>query len=743
MSQKTPTSLVDLTNCDREPIHIPGSIQPHGVLLVLREPELVIIQVSESCAVHLGRRAEELLGVALSDVIEQESAEAVRAALAQPRPTDENPLVIIAQGARFDGIVHRHDGVAMLELEPPPAPDSDSPGHASLRMVLGELQRCDDVAALCENVVRMVRRITGFQRVMLYRFSEDGNGSVVAECKADELPPYLGLHYPASDIPRQARELYLRNWLRLIPDARYTPSPILPPACPDTGAALDLSHSVLRSVSPIHLEYLANMGARAAMSISLVVGERLWGLVACQNHSGPRFVRHEVRLVCEAIGQLMSLQIPALEERERVEERARRRPLHEALADAMRGTPEDADVLEALVTRPDVLLALVSADGAAILGAGSPHTCGQVPPEPLLFELGRWLDGRGEFEPFATHALASCFADAAGAKDVASGLLSVVLPGMPRRRIMWFRPEITKTVFWGGDPREPVQADPHARLHPRRSFEKWKEEVRLSARPWRVGDVEAAAELRRSAIEIDLARQLALAQRAVRARDEVVAVVSHDLKNPLLVIQIEIARLLRSTAQENDELTRRLRDTGERIQCVLKRMDALITTLLDLDKIKAGRFDVKPRQTQLRDLIDQALASVRPLAEARHIALTCEDLDSCVLRVDRGRMLQVLTNILGNAIKFTPHGGQITVEARRAADELWISIADTGPGIPEEQMKHVFERYWRAPGSRRTAGSGLGLYISKGIVEAHGGRIWVERAKKGGARFTFTIPCKE
>jgi two-component system, chemotaxis family, sensor kinase Cph1 len=733
---------VDLTSCDREPIHVPGSIQPHGVLLCVREPDLVVTNVSANIAASLGRGAAAVVGAPLSDLLDAASLACVRSALAERRPAQRNPLPVVASnGARFDGIVHRHLGATILELERTQTPDDEPAGHVTLRTALADLQLASTVLELSTSVVETVRRLTGFDRVMVYRFDEDGHGSVVAESKKDGCEPYLGLHYPASDIPAQARQLYLQNWLRIIPDARYTPSPIVPATRPDAGGPLDLSFSVLRSVSPIHLEYLANMGVRASMSISLVVRDRLWGLVACLHHSEPRFVPYETRSVCEAIARLVSLQIGALEERERAALRDARRTSVETLADAMAQASQDDDVLTSLLSRADVLLGLVDADGAAVVCGSTVQKFGRVPSEEIVLGIADWLGSRGERAPFETSSLAAAFAAAATAKDVASGVLTVALPGSPRRRVIWFRPEMIHAVKWGGDPRKPALGDAHARLHPRRSFEMWKEEVRLRSRPWTPTDVVIVEELRRRAIEIDLTRQLARANRAVRARDDLVAIVSHDLRNPLSAIQMQTALLLRSSETTEDESAQRLHRSMERIQRAIDRMGALITDLLDLAKIEDGRFELSPRPEHVRDVIDESLLVVRPLAEAKRIKLREDLAASALASVDRERLFQVLSNILGNAIKFTREGGTIEVRTNREGDELSVSIADEGPGIPEEAMKHVFDRYWQAPGSRRATGSGLGLYIAKGIVEAHGGRIWVERAPSGGAKFAFTIPC--
>ena len=712
---------VDLTNCDREPIHIPGAIQPHGVLLALQEPDLTILQVSENVADHFGRRVEDVLAQSLAALLDDASVAEVRVALGH-HGSDVNPLRLAGCGKLWDGVVHRHDGAVILELEPTADPSFEQNVQRALRRVLTGVQFANSLPELCRNIAKQVRYMTGFERVMLYRFDEEEHGRVDAEAKDEALEPYLGLHYPASDIPSQARQLYLRNWIRLIPDARYTPSRLTPALRPDTGMPLDLSCAVLRSVSPIHLEYMANMGIRGAMSISLVVRDRLWGLISCASHTQPRHIPYALSSACEVLGRLTSLQIAALEEREAADLRAARRDTQCVLAEAMRS--EDG-VLEGLLARSAELLSLVNATGAAVASGGTCLTCGRTPEPTVITGLVDWLDSRGAVEPFATGSLPALCPAAMHAKDVASGLLTFALPGTPTRRVLWFRPEMPWTVHWGGDPRKPVDTDDRMRIHPRRSFALWKEEVRLRSSPWTASEIEAAQDLRRSAVEIDLERQVLCEQRAVRARDDLVAVVSHDLKNPLGVIQMQVA-LLRSMAGADDEPSCRVRASAERIQRSVDRMDALIHDLLDLAKIEAGRFVVRCQPEASGDMVEDALIVLRPLAEAKRIEITRDLRDATHVRADRERVFQVLSNLIGNAIKFTPEGGRIDVRTRRKDRALLFTVADTGPGISEDQLPNVFNRYWQERRASRE-GSGLGLYIAKGIVEAHGGRIWVEQ----------------
>jgi len=729
--------LADLTDCDREPIHIPGTVQPHGVLLVLAEPALTVTQVSENVRQHLSLDVGDILGRSLDTIIDPASVEAVRESLRDERWYETNPLRIQANGVPFDGIVHRYDGAAILELESNPAPPTPMPLYHPFRPALMRIQHVKTLADLADVVVREMRRVTGFDRVLFYRFHEDGHGSVDAEAKEPALDPYLGLHYPASDIPAQARQLYLKSWLRLIADARATPARVVPTLRPDTGAPLDLSFAVLRSVSPIHLEYMANMGVFASMSISLVVRDRLWGLISCLDHTGPRRVAHDMRAACEFLGRLTSLHVAAFEDSELLALRASRRATEEALAAAMRESAASEGVLAALLARPNELLGLVGAEGAAVVGAGEAATCGRTPPPALIKEIVAWLDGDGRgHRPFSTLSLSTVLPSAEVASDVASGLLTFALPGRPPSRLLWFRPEIIRTVNWGGDPDKPVAAGPGGRLRPRNSFALWRREVRLHSHPWTAADLEAAEELRRRAVEVDLERRLVSEQRAVRARDELIAVVSHDLRSPLSAITMLSQVMIAEQTSVGAPSSALLHDGPARIRNSANHMKALIDDLLDLAKIEANRFVVRPRSTESGVLIEESVRATSPLATAKKITITSQ-VESTPLEVDPEQIFRVLSNLLGNAIKFTPEGGTITVQAERRNDELMVSVSDTGPGIPADQLPHLFERFWQARPAREL-GAGLGLYIAKGIVEAHGGRIWAE--SPAGARLIFTVP---
>jgi light-regulated signal transduction histidine kinase (bacteriophytochrome) len=480
---------------------------------------------------------------------------------------------------------------------------------------------------------------------------------------------------------------------------------------------------------------MANMGVRASMSISVIVDGRLWGLISCANHSGPRFVSFELRSACEVLGRLTSLQIEAFGHAEASQARTNRQGTLEALARAMRASE---DVLGGLLSEPGALLSLVNAQGAAAVQDARISTCGITPSAEAIAQLLPWVEGRDDREIATTSGLAeSGYRAAEAIAKQAAGLLSFSLPGTPRRRLLWFRPELVQQVAWGGNPDKPAQLGPDQRLHPRRSFELWKQEVRLRSLPWTEIERDAATDLRRQMLEVDLEKRLVREQRAVRARDDLVAVVSHDLKNPLHVIKLQTTLLRRPVGE--DEPSSRLRAVAERIEKAVHRMDSLVHDLLDLAKIEAGRFVVEPHPEDVRDLLAEALELLRPVADAKAMTLSDEVHGVGSVRADRDRIFQVLSNLIGNAIKYTPQGGRVLVTVERRGEEALFSVVDDGPGIAPEHLGRLFDRYWQVR-TGSTGGSGLGLYIAKGIVDAHGGRISVESRPPHGATFRFTLP---
>lgn len=473
--------VATLETCDDEPIQVPGAIQPHGALLAVDADERVVV-ASANAEAMLGRDVGAVRGSLLADVIGQVAVDAVRQAVAESAVGVSRRVHVACAGELGRGpadlTAYASGDRVVVELEPAGS-ESQSVSYRATRAALARLTQSRTVGELCEQLASEVRELTGFDRVMVYRFDEHWNGEVIAEERRADLEPFLGLHYPASDIPEQARRLYTINWTRLIADVDYTPVPLDPVRDPGTGRPLDLSHSALRSVSPIHLQYLRNMGVRASMSVSMLADDDLWGLVACHHYSGPHHVSSDARGAAEFLGQMVSQLI--LDRQYSDQRAAELLAEHEISALLARLATESGPVLSALVQDP-ATAAMFDAGGVALSDGETLHTAGAVPSEEDLRRIAAAIrpeDGTAA----AVDRLAAvepAFADIA---DRAAG--AVVIGSRDDWWMAWVRPAHPHVVEWGGDPREALSADgAKASLTPRASFERWAEQVRDRSAPW-------------------------------------------------------------------------------------------------------------------------------------------------------------------------------------------------------------------------------------------------------------------
>lgn len=730
----SPGPAVDLSICATEPIHIPGLIQPHGCLILVEASSGHVLQASANAVELLGGPAT---GTGPGTLHEWFSVSGGQRILEAGRAPESGLVQARLMDGRLAHVACHSLGGAVQIVEVELAEASAAP-PADLDAVLSGIAGSADTLEIAQACCSAVRELTGFQRVMVYRFDEDDHGEVFAEATEPGLNPYLGHHYPESDIPRQARALYLENWLRYVPDALYTPVPLVPPWRPDTRSPLDLSRAYLRSVSPVHLQYLANMGVRASMSVSLVVEGRLWGLISCI-HGRPRSVSWAARRNCVTIGKVASL---LLEARAATAYRRRLAGMAGVLNELEKVVAADhGKRLGALLQHSGTLLGLVGASGAAVVEGESIVCIGACPTHEEIGQIAAFVQEKAVDGVFSTRQLPMDLPVPQAVTSRACGVLAITVP--LDRILLWFRPEIPHTVVWGGDPNKSARAEVEGgmlRIHPRRSFEQWKEEVRGQSLSWDAADRHLAGELRRRALAIHLAHEVEMHRAAVQARDDLVAVVSHDLRTPVSVVSMQATLLQRFMSEIPAEGSKRLLASAQTIQRAADRMAALLRDLLDLARIEAGRFELLAVPQPAGQLAHDASELMRSVAEPKGIALQVSAESACLVQADAERIFQVFANLIGNAIKFTPEGGLITVGVVETSEGCNFSVTDNGCGMTEEQQDHVFDRYWQATARRQQSGAGLGLYICRGIVEAHGGRIWVNSEPAKGSTFTFFLP---
>lgn len=737
----------DIASLEAAPIHISSQIQPHGVLLVLEEQTLKVLQSSRNVKTVFGTDAEDLLGKTLNEVLDPFQVERLQVGLQDESLDLVNPTKIWAKNRLkgddyliFDGIFHRNsDGFLVLELEPAIAQESIpflSFYHLA-RASINQLQETSNLRDFGQIIVQEVRKVTGFDRVMLYKFDEDGHGAVIAEEKLDEMESYLGLHYPESDIPKPARKLLTSNWIRTIPDAHASSIELVPAANPLTERSLDLTFSILRSASPCHIQYLHNMGVGASLTISLIKDQKLWGLIAC-HHQTPKYVAYELRKACEFLGRVIFSELSAREETEDYDYRMKLTYVQAALVDWM---SQEENFIDGLVKHNPNLLDLTNAQGAAVCLGGNFTLIGQTPNEEDLTFLLQWLRNHTDEEVFYTDSLPHVYPDAERFKDVASGLLAI--PISQRNYVLWFRPEVIQTVNWGGDPSQAFhtyQSAGTTYLSPRQSFELWKETVRLTSLPWKQVEVKAALELKKAITNIILrqADELAqLAQDLERSNAELkkfAYVASHDLQEPLN----QVANYVQLLEMRYHELLDT--DAKEFINFAVEGV-SLMQTLID-DVLAYSKVDMQGVEfglTEVGSALDRALANLRGRVAETGAKITFDPLPTVM--ADSTQLMQLFQNLIGNAIKFRSHNSPIIhIGAQRLDDEWLFSVQDNGIGLDPQFSDRIFVIFQRLHTRDEYPGTGMGLAICKKIVECHRGRIWVESQLGQGATFYFTIP---
>ncbi|HEY0825444.1 MAG TPA: ATP-binding protein, partial [Ramlibacter sp.] len=715
--------MPDLAQCADEPIRVPGAIQPHGRLAVLAADSGRLLAYSANWP----------------------SEEAVRQAVALV-PVDSGRLQsgtgpawlgsLPLDGRTHDATAHRRGDCVIVEYEPGgPGAGMHAPIYTVARDLLPLVQHADSVSALCQIVAREMKRLTGFGRCLVYRFDADGHGEVLAERLDEDYHSYARHRFPASDIPAQARSLYLVNHIRLIPSASYDPVPLVAAQGEGDPSRLDLSFASLRSVSPVHLEYMRNMGTLASMSVSIVSRGRLWGLISCHDHQ-PKYLPFQTRVACEHLGRLLSLQIQAQEDNA---EAAQRLALHQRVLTLVALMAETDGTLQRLVDPELSIPGLADAGGAAVVLNDSCWTIGDTPPPEQVRQLAHWIVERGQ-DLFCTDRLPELYPQGEALLPRCAGVLAISISQVHRHVVLWFRHELVQTIQWAGDPRKTLPGQ--GRIHPRQSFESWQERVRGRSAPWLPAEQAAVRELRQALIALVLRRAEEMAGHAIelgRVNKELEAfsyTVSHDLRAPMRHIAGYVDLVMEDNAERLDERARRyLRHVKDAASYAGQLVDAL------LDFSRLGRSGLKPTHVDTGPLVEDLVVELRQQERGRAIEW---DLAGGLPRVWADPLLlQVaVRNLLSNAVKYTRgrDPARIRVAAVALPHGAGLEITDNGVGFPMKYVGKLFGVFQRLHRTEDFDGTGIGLANVKRIVERHGGQVWARGEPDRGATFGFVLP---
>lgn len=699
---------VDLSSCDREPIHIPGSIQPHGLLLVVDSGSGTVIHAAGDVETRLGvadwhgARLDEVLGGDVATAVLTPEAVLPRCVV-PPRATEA-----------FDLSVSRGPRQHLVELEPA-APTELLPTLLPMLEVAAQtFDKAGNEPALMAAAARAFRRLTGYDRVMVYRFLDDGAGKVVGEDAAPGQHSFLNHHFPASDIPVQARALYVRNLVRVIPDVDYRPAPLRPPRPADD--ALDMSDCGLRSVSPIHIQYLKNMGVAASASFSIVKDGVLWGLIAC-HHSSPRGLTLDVRIACRALAATLARQIKAREDTDVYRERVRLRTFEDRIIDLLL---REGSLDTTLSNHLAEVQRMLAADGVAVLRGDEVVMAGKCPATAEIRALADWIGSSSDRRPiFATHQLSTSDAPPHAVGPRSAGLLAMTLSASERWRVLWFRAEVIEAVNWAGNPHKAAAVGADGILTPRASFHAWSETVRGKAKRWSIAEVEAAERLavaiqnawqtrRIRVLNTELLNLIEQKEALLKQREFLLGEVNHRVQNSLTLVSSFLSMQARESPEEA---------TREAIAEARRRIAAV--SLVHRRLYGAGLVQTVDGARYVEELLEDLLASTD---EGWREQVT-RDLEPVLLPNDRAiSMGLILTELFINANKYAYSGtpGPLTVTLTEVGNTFRLTIADEGKG-------------------REASGTGFGSRMIDALVHQLGGTLEFSD-NRPGTRAVLTAP---
>lgn len=728
-----------LVSCDREPIHIPGKIQQHGFLVAVNKNNFSVSYVSENVVDLTGINIETIINAELDLLLKNDAIQLRASHLSQLKDfaADEKELKLpplnISLGSKpYFLLAHKSGDELVLEFEP-----ADGSSDEELQQLIGaslsEILQGGLINKSLQIAAKKIKQITGYERVMVYKFWDDGHGEVIAEEKAAGQEPFLGLHYPATDIPKQARELYKINLTRIIADVQSTPVDIIAAGDKLAAKPLDLTHSTLRAVSPIHIEYLKNMEVMASFSISLIANNKLWGLIACHNATA-KFIDYKAREGARLIGQILS---SSVEYKTNEEGKDAARVFSNAISELLRLLQNKDSITDALTQRDYNLLSVTNAKGAAIIFDKEVRTLGVTPSVDEINELTEWLSKNVQQQIFSTESLMNEYKPAAAFSSVCSGLLACELSKEMKEYLLWFKPEILKTVKWAGNPEklETVNEKGEIRISPRQSFAVWTEQVRQNSEPWTRNEFASVIKLREDVLQVvnQKANQIRILndklQEAYDELDTFSFTISHDLKTPLSSVKNYTEILLEdSTSLGEDELK-----MLNRIVKGAEKMNVLIDEVLAYSRI--GRKQLVKEKINMKLMIDEIVSEIKMAYKNIPFEIVITQLPD--IYGDRTMINQVFTNLLSNAVKYAGKVEKplITLGGEDFPHEVIYTITDNGIGINMAFGNQIFEIFKRLNNAADFEGTGVGLSIVKRIIEKHHGKIWYESELGVGTKF--------
>lgn len=724
---------IDLTNCDKEPIHLIGRIQSHAMLFVIDSSSFEISHISENVISTLSRKREEFFSKRLEDVLGQNGT-LIETYIKSKNKTS---LEVTIDDKRYVVVTHHNNQLVYIELEPIQQQESAQYMQRQLSEIISDLSEAVSVSAMCDKTARLIKGFTAYDRVMIYKFDENWNGKIISEAREEHLDSWIGMHYPATDIPQQARKLFLKQGVRIIADVASQTIPVYAkPSAEDEPIDLGLCES--RASSPIHIEYLENMKVGATLTAAIVSDGELWGLIACHHYS-PKFVNYYQRQTVKFLTQVFSTQLTLRASNEVLSRINATSAIRARLVEQM---SDGWDVACGLTQKSTSMLTITEATGGAVFLENNVSTVGETPSNEEITALIDWIYNTQMGDIYTTQKIAEEYDRGAAFAKIGSGLLCVFIAKGEKDCLLWFKPELKQVISWGGNP-EKAMEEKAQKLSPRKSFEKWNKEQVNTSLPWKDYEIASAQALKTSISNIIISRYQEVKllndklKVAYKELESFSYSVSHDLRSPLRGID-GFAQIIKEDYFET------LDEYGQKaIQTIIdstSKMNTLIDDILAFSGI--GKNQIAMGVFSMKDLVEEVVAFLQVDMKYKDAQFIIDpELPDAF--GDRSMVFQLLNNLLGNALKYSQMVEKPIIEVGYDSSESpsVYYVKDNGIGFNNKYNEKIFGVFNRLV-KDEFEGSGIGLAISQRVVDKHQGRIWAEGKIDDGATFYFQLPIR-
>lgn len=787
------TTTVDLSACDKEPIHLLGEIQSHGCLLAFDKQSFTLGFASANAKDYFQPRAIRRF-THIRDFLGSAAFQFAQQLCHRPFYNELFPQRVLIKQEAYRCYFAEAGDYLIVELEQEVAEENNHLAIHQFHEIASAIRQADSHSLLYSTVVHLMKDQFGFDRVMMYVFDELGDGEVVAEAKEAGLDSFLGLKYPASDIPKQARKLYLTNLSRAIRFIEDEGVPIEP--LTQKEEPLDLSYAVFRSVSPVHIQYLKNMGVTATHAISLVMNERLWGMILFHHYAGPKHLNFNDRLLAQILGMNTAQTIELLSEKRNREDSAR----EDELLSKIKFSHPSLSLEKIIQQHWRVVAEKLQVVGFSLLTESKQLASkGKVPPANMLYHLHHQILEEEHFEKIIYSDQLEARLPSWNAEQLAGFLCLTITPDLGIYLYLW-RSEKEQTINWAGNPEKAMdvmEINDQIVLTPRSSFALWQEKVKNKSLAWSPADLRFADKLLEVFIDLEIKqlsnrlreddalkrekksleglltkkseelhrlnlqlqeelrenkkyqRELEVAKTAgnqlSKLKSNFISTMSHEVRTPLNGI-IGLAQLI----VREEELSEEVKTFANLILESADRLSQTINRILAVSRIESKALQTEFEPVNISDFAQTMLKPLLPLAQAKgqNVVLNIHNKDLSII-TDKHYFGQIFTNIVSNAIKYTPAKGYIEINLKHLLHQnqnvLYLEVEDNGVGIDAAVVDKIFDPFFTENEVSKVPdnSSGLGLYLVKTYLQYLGGKITVESEKGKGARFCVTIPVEK